>query len=152
MRASMSAARTRVHQIMDGGRGTRRGRRGSCPGGRALPLAILYALSRAFADAAPGPPWGPRATTRCLADGHVPLITMQQYKARLIKENEKLSDLLKEETEARQAAETAQIDGVQAIWSKFQKTMAEERDNYTRLEESRKALVRGCLRLPESVC
>jgi len=66
---------------------------------------------------------------------------LQQYKERLEKENQKLAKLLDEEAEARRAAEVSQVEGVQAIWSKFQKTMAEERENYARLEESRKALV-----------
>ncbi|KAF6744008.1 myosin II heavy chain [Ephemerocybe angulata] len=43
--------------------------------------------------------------------------------------------------EARRAAETAQIDGVQAMWTKFQKTLADEREGYARLDESRKALL-----------
>lgn len=66
---------------------------------------------------------------------------LQQYKARLVKENQKLSELLKDEAEARRAAETAQIDGVQAMWTKFQKTLADEREGYARLDESRKALL-----------
>lgn len=67
--------------------------------------------------------------------------SLQHYKERLIKENAKLSELLKDEADARRSAETAQIDGVQAMWSKFQKSLAEEKENYTRLEESRRALV-----------
>lgn len=66
---------------------------------------------------------------------------LQQYRARLAKENAKLAELLEEEAEARRTAEAAQVDGVQAMWLKFQKTMAEERESYTRLEESRKALM-----------
>ncbi|KAG2004634.1 nonmuscle myosin heavy chain b [Coprinopsis cinerea AmutBmut pab1-1] len=66
---------------------------------------------------------------------------LQQYKARLIKENARLADLLKEEADARKAAETAHADGIQAIWSKFQKTISEERESYARLEESKKALL-----------
>ncbi|KDR70292.1 hypothetical protein GALMADRAFT_128012 [Galerina marginata CBS 339.88] len=66
---------------------------------------------------------------------------LEQYKARLLKENARLSELLKEEAEARRTAEGARIDGVQAVWAKFQKTITEERDNYARLEESRKALL-----------
>ncbi|TEB25037.1 hypothetical protein FA13DRAFT_1259333 [Coprinellus micaceus] len=67
--------------------------------------------------------------------------SLQHYKERLIKENAKLSELLKDEADARRSAETAQIDGVQAMWSKFQKSLAEEKENYTRLEESRRALL-----------
>lgn len=66
---------------------------------------------------------------------------LQQYRARLAKENAKLAELLEEEAEARRTAEAAQVDGVQAMWLKFQKTMVEERESYTRLEESRKALM-----------
>ncbi|KAL0958896.1 hypothetical protein HGRIS_014214 [Hohenbuehelia grisea] len=66
---------------------------------------------------------------------------LENYRTRLSKENARLQELLREEAEARRAAESAQIDGVQAIWAKFQNTIAEERENYARLEESRKALV-----------
>jgi myosin protein heavy chain len=31
------------------------------------------------------------------------------------------------------------MDGVQAMWNKVQQTMADERESYSRLEESRKA-------------
>ena len=43
---------------------------------------------------------------------------------------------------ARRAAEAAQLDGVQAMWDRFQTTLSQERESYARLEESRKALVR----------
>ena len=66
---------------------------------------------------------------------------LERYKARLVKENLRLSELLKEEAEARRTTEASQVDGVQAMWSKFQNTIAEERESYGRLEESRKALV-----------
>jgi myosin protein heavy chain len=66
---------------------------------------------------------------------------LQQYRSRLTKENTRLAELLEEEAEARRAAESAQIDGVQAMWTKFQSTITAERENYARLEESRKALV-----------
>ncbi|KAL1743339.1 nonmuscle myosin heavy chain b [Schizophyllum fasciatum] len=66
---------------------------------------------------------------------------LQQYKVRLAKENARLTELLAEEAEARRVAEAAQIDGIQAMWSKFQHAITEERENYTRLEESRKALL-----------
>jgi myosin heavy chain 9/10/11/14 len=65
---------------------------------------------------------------------------LQQYRARLSKENARLAELLRDEAQARQAAEAAQMEGVQAMWSKFQRTMVEERESYSRLEESRKAL------------
>lgn len=66
---------------------------------------------------------------------------LQQYRMRLSKENSRLAELLAEEAEARRAAEAAKVDGVQAMWTKFQNSIAAERDNYSRLEESRKALV-----------
>lgn len=66
---------------------------------------------------------------------------LERYKARLVQENARLSELLKEEAEARRTTEASQVDGVQAMWSKFQKTILEERESYSRLEESRKALV-----------
>ena len=66
---------------------------------------------------------------------------LQQYRARLSKENARLAELLEEEGEARRAAEASQVSGVQAIWTKFQTSISEERENYSRLEESRKALV-----------
>jgi len=54
-----------------------------------------------------------------------------------------LDELLKDEADARRTAETAQVEGIQAMWAKFQKTIANERDSYLRLEESKKALVSG---------
>ncbi|KAF5366211.1 hypothetical protein D9758_005722 [Tetrapyrgos nigripes] len=65
---------------------------------------------------------------------------LQQYRERLSKENARLGELLREEAEARRAAETAQIDGIQAVWSKFQNTIDHERRSYAQLEETRKAL------------
>jgi myosin heavy chain 9/10/11/14 len=67
---------------------------------------------------------------------------LQDYKARLARENQRLAALLKEEGEARKAAESAHADGIQAIWGKFQKALDDEKQNYARLDESRKALVR----------
>jgi myosin protein heavy chain len=64
-----------------------------------------------------------------------------QYRQRLARENGRLAELLEDESEARRHAEAAQLDGVQAMWAKFQNTIAAERESYTRLEESRKALV-----------
>ncbi|KAG6878458.1 hypothetical protein C0993_006298 [Termitomyces sp. T159_Od127] len=66
---------------------------------------------------------------------------LQQYRARLSKENARLAELLEQEAEARRVAEAAQIDGVQAMWTKFQNTIDSERESYARLEESRKALL-----------
>jgi myosin protein heavy chain len=66
---------------------------------------------------------------------------LQQYRARLSKENARLAELLEDEANARRTAETAQIDGVRQMWDKFQSTMSEEREHYSQLEESRRALV-----------
>lgn len=66
---------------------------------------------------------------------------LQQYRARLSRENARLAELLEEEAEARRTAEAAQIDGIQAMWNKFDNAIAVERENYSRLEESRRALV-----------
>ena len=66
---------------------------------------------------------------------------LQQYRTRLAKENARLAELLEEEAQARRTAEAAQMDGVQAMWNKVQQTMADERESYSRLEESRKPLV-----------
>jgi myosin protein heavy chain len=72
---------------------------------------------------------------------------LQQYRTRLAKENARLAELLEEEAQARRTAEAAQMDGVQAMWNKVQQTMADERESYSRLEESRKALVSPYSRL-----
>jgi len=66
---------------------------------------------------------------------------LQQYRARLSRENARLAELLEDEANARRTAEAAQIDGVREMWDKFQNTMSEERGSYSRLEESRRALV-----------
>ncbi|KAI0954365.1 hypothetical protein AcV7_007621 [Taiwanofungus camphoratus] len=67
--------------------------------------------------------------------------SLEQYRARLARENSRLAELLEDEAEARRAAEAAQMSGIQAMWDKFQVTITEERESYSRLEESRKALV-----------
>ena len=51
-----------------------------------------------------------------------------------MKENAWLVELLEEETEARHAAEAAQMDGVQAMWNKVQQTMANEWESYSHSE------------------
>jgi myosin heavy chain 9/10/11/14 len=65
----------------------------------------------------------------------------EQFRQRLARENGRLAELIEDESEARRHAEAAQLDGVQAMWAKFQNMIAAERESYTRLEESRKALV-----------
>lgn len=67
--------------------------------------------------------------------------SLQAYRARLAKENTKLTDLLKEEALSRREASAAHMEGLQSMWNKFQETISDERESYTRLEESRKALV-----------
>jgi myosin heavy chain 9/10/11/14 len=68
--------------------------------------------------------------------------SLEQTRARLAREKTKLAELLQDEAEARRAAQAAQLEDVQAMWKKFQNTLLEERESYTRLEDSRKALVR----------
>ena len=82
-----------------------------------------------------------RALTEELERGDGSKQFFDQYKRRLASENNRLSELLEDESEARHHAEAAQLDGVQAMWAKFQNTIATERESYLRLEESRKALV-----------
>ncbi|OBZ78198.1 Myosin-11 [Grifola frondosa] len=67
--------------------------------------------------------------------------SLERYRARLAKENARLKELLEEEAEARRAAQAAQLDGVQAMWERFQSTISDEQESYSRLEESRKALL-----------
>ncbi|KAH7091794.1 hypothetical protein BKA62DRAFT_84948 [Auriculariales sp. MPI-PUGE-AT-0066] len=67
--------------------------------------------------------------------------SVHAYRAKLSRENSRLAELLQEEAQARRAAEAEQMDGVKAMWSKFQSTMNQERDSYSKLEESRKALL-----------
>ncbi|KAL6303713.1 nonmuscle myosin heavy chain b [Sparassis latifolia] len=67
--------------------------------------------------------------------------SLDQCRIRLARENSRLAKLLEDEAEARRAAEAAQLNGVQAMWDKFQATIQEERDSNFRLEESRKALM-----------
>ena len=82
-----------------------------------------------------------QALTLELEEGDGSKQFFEQYKQRLANENGRLSELLEDESEARRHAEAAQLDGVQAMWAKFQNTINAERESYTRLEESRKALV-----------
>ncbi|KAH7919841.1 nonmuscle myosin heavy chain b [Leucogyrophana mollusca] len=67
--------------------------------------------------------------------------SLQSYRQRLSQENSRLAALLQDEANARRASESAQIDGVQAVWDRFQNTIAEERNAYARLDDSRKALL-----------
>jgi len=67
--------------------------------------------------------------------------SLQAHRARLAREKARLAELLDEEAEARRTAEAAQMDGVKAMWDKFQSTISHERESYAKLEDSRKALV-----------
>lgn len=67
--------------------------------------------------------------------------SLQAHRARLAREKSRLAELLEEEAEARRTAEAAQMDGVKAMWNKFQSTISHERESYAKLEDSRKALV-----------
>ena len=82
-----------------------------------------------------------RALTAELEGGDGSKQFFEQFKQRLANENRRLSELSEDESEARRHAEVAQLDGVQEMWAKFQDTIAAERESYSRLEESRKALV-----------
>ena len=77
--------------------------------------------------------------------------SLEQYRSRLAQENAHLNQLLQEEAEARREAEAAQLKDIQTMWQKFQTTLLEERESYSRLEESRKALVCG-FRLVHTYC
>jgi len=67
--------------------------------------------------------------------------SLHSYRAKLARENARLAELHQEEAQARRSSEASQMDGVKAMWSKFQSTMSQERESYSKLEESRKALV-----------
>jgi len=67
---------------------------------------------------------------------------LEAHKARLSRERARLAELLQEEAEARREAEASQMGGVKAMWDKFQNTIAQERESYTKLEDSRRALVK----------
>lgn len=67
--------------------------------------------------------------------------SLEAYRQRLKRENNRLQELLNDEAKARRASETAHIDGLQSMWEKFQDTISDERESYARLEDSRRALV-----------
>ena len=67
--------------------------------------------------------------------------SIEAYRQRLRRENSRLQELLNDEAKARQASESSHIEGLQDMWNKFQNTISEERESYTRLEDSRRALV-----------
>ncbi|KAG8951087.1 hypothetical protein FRC04_006746 [Tulasnella sp. 424] len=67
--------------------------------------------------------------------------SLQSHRAKLARENTRLKELLDDEAKARQTASTAQLDSVKAMWDKFQQTISGERESYTKLEDSRRALL-----------
>ena len=67
--------------------------------------------------------------------------SLDKHRAKIVRENNRLAELLSEEAEARRASEASQMDGIKTMWQKFQTTIETERESYGRLEESRKALV-----------
>lgn len=67
--------------------------------------------------------------------------SLQSYKARLARENSRLNELLNDEAQARRASNSNHMDGLQSMWDKFESTITEERESYSRLDESRRALV-----------
>lgn len=67
--------------------------------------------------------------------------SIQSYKSRMQKENDRLNELLNEEAQSRRLSEANHLNGLQGMWDKFQSTIDQERESYSRLEESRKALV-----------
>lgn len=77
--------------------------------------------------------------------------SLTAHRAKIARENSRLTTLLNQEAEARRAAEASQMDGINAMWKKFQMTIDGERDNYTKLEESRKALASACNHLLELI-
>lgn len=67
--------------------------------------------------------------------------SLEKHRAKVARENNRLAELLNEEAEARRASSASQMDGIETMWQKFQTTIETERESYSRLEESRKALV-----------
>ncbi|TFK62490.1 hypothetical protein BDN72DRAFT_390460 [Pluteus cervinus] len=64
-----------------------------------------------------------------------------QYRSKVAEDNARLGKLLNEEAKARRMVETGPTDNIQGVWRKFKDTIDSERENYARLEESRKALL-----------
>ncbi len=67
--------------------------------------------------------------------------SMKASRDRMARENARLSELQKEEAEARRSAEAAQMEDIKALWTKFQTIITQEQEDYSKLEESRRALV-----------
>jgi myosin protein heavy chain len=66
---------------------------------------------------------------------------LERTRNRLSKENARLGELLEEEASTRRNSGGLQSKDIQAMWNQFKSTLAHEQESYTRLEESRKALV-----------
>jgi len=67
--------------------------------------------------------------------------SVHKHRDRIARDNARLRELLDEEADARRISETKPLDSANALWSKYQTAITEERANYAKLEESRKALV-----------
>jgi myosin protein heavy chain len=66
---------------------------------------------------------------------------LEKTRTRLSRENARLAELIEEESKTRRSSDSAQYKDVQAMWAQFKNTIAHEQESYSRLEESRKALV-----------
>jgi myosin protein heavy chain len=75
---------------------------------------------------------------------------LEKTRTRILRENARLAELLEDEANTRRGADNAQLKDVQAMWAQFKTTIAQEQESYSRLEESRKALV--CLHCAELGC
>ena len=67
--------------------------------------------------------------------------SVHKHRDRITRDNVRLRELLDEEADALRISETKSMDSVKALWVKYQTTITEERANYAKLEDSRKALV-----------
>lgn len=67
--------------------------------------------------------------------------SVHKHRDRIARDNVRLRELLDEEADAPRTSETKSMDSVKALWVKYQTTITEERANYAKLEDSRKALV-----------
>lgn len=74
---------------------------------------------------------------------------IEKTRTRLSRENARLAELIEEEANTRRSSDSAQYKDVQAMWAHFKNTIAHEQESYSRLEESRKALVRTRGHLPQ---
>jgi myosin heavy chain 9/10/11/14 len=66
---------------------------------------------------------------------------LEKTRGRLARENARLAELIEEEAATRRNTDSAQLKDVQAMWAQFKSTITREQESYSRLDESRKALV-----------